>query len=43
MPPGDLVHPRIRLDIALEVNVDTLADCAQVQIAAELEGNHRLV
>lgn len=43
VPPGDLVHPRIRLDIALEVNVDTLADCAQVQIAAELEGNHRLV
>lgn len=43
MPPGNLVHPRIRPDVALEVDVDTFADGAQVQIASKLESNHRLV
>ena len=43
MSPGDLVNPGIGLDVALEVNVDTLTDRAQVQIAAKLQGNHRLI
>lgn len=43
MAPGNLVNPGIGLDVALEVNVDTLPNSARIQIAAKLEGNHRLV
>jgi len=43
MAPGNLVNPGIGLDVALEVNVDTLPNSARIQIAAKLEGNHRRV
>lgn len=43
MAPGNLVNPGIGLDVALEVNVDTFPNSARIQIAAKLEGNHRLV
>lgn len=43
MAPGNLVNPGIGPDVALEVNVDTLPNSARIQIAAKLEGNHRLV
>jgi len=43
MAPGNLVNPGIGLDVAFEVNVDTLPNSTRIQIAAKLEGNHRLV
>lgn len=44
MPPAHFVHPRIRFDVAFEVDVRTLAHRrCRVQIAAQLQRHDRHV
>ena len=43
MEPDDLLGSRVRLDIALEVDVVALLDEVRVETAAELQRHPRLV
>lgn len=39
--PADFVNPRIGLNVALEVNIHSLPNCAGIELASELEGDQR--